>query len=49
MIKCVVCGDSPESRKDFLPVEPKGTADRKWACTDCLNNIGYNPETGITE
>lgn len=37
-MKCCYCGDSPETGKWFIPVEPAGTKDRKWACNACATN-----------
>lgn len=38
MITCFKCGDTDENRKStFVPVQPKGTPNRKWICTECLN------------
>lgn len=36
-MKCYKCGDSPETGKSFIPVEPAGTPNRKWACTECAS------------
>lgn len=37
ILKCCKCGDGIGSGKSFIPIEPKGTPDRKWACTECAS------------
>lgn len=38
-MKCYYCGDTPESGKDFIPIDKPGTVNRRWACTCCANEI----------
>lgn len=38
-MKCCRCGDSPETGKSFIPIEPAGTPNRKWSCTECANSL----------
>ena len=38
-MKCCKCGISPESGRSFIPIEPAGTPNRKWACTQCADLI----------
>lgn len=34
-MKCYYCGKGMESGRDFIPIEPAGTKNRKWSCVDC--------------
>lgn len=38
-MKCYKCGDSIESGKSFIPVDPPGTPKRRWSCIECANII----------
>lgn len=38
-MKCYKCGCGLESGRDFIPIEPKGTLNRKWTCTLCADLI----------
>jgi len=38
-MKCCKCGCGLESGRDFIPIEPQGTPNRKWVCTLCADLI----------
>lgn len=38
-MKCCKCGDSIESGKSFIPIQPASTPNRKWVCTDCADLV----------
>lgn len=38
-MKCCRCNKGMSELKcGMIPIEPKGTKDRKWICTDCATN-----------
>jgi len=49
-MKYYKCGRKPvQNNLDMLPIEPKGTPNRKWVCTECATpeQINSIPNVGI--
>lgn len=38
-MRCYKCGNGVESGRDFIPIEPAGTPNRKWCCTLCADDV----------
>lgn len=36
---CCKCGDGMESGKDFIPIDPAGSENRRFVCTSCADFI----------
>lgn len=37
-MKCTRCNKQMSEVNGMIPIEPKGTKDRKWVCTNCATN-----------
>lgn len=35
-MKCCFCNQGIDEGKTLIPIEPRGTKNRKWACLDCI-------------
>jgi hypothetical protein len=38
-MKCYICGKGMDEGLSLVPIEPKGTLNRKWACLDHAEKI----------
>ncbi|MBH1941653.1 hypothetical protein I5677_12190 [Mobilitalea sibirica] len=38
-MNCCKCNRTMSEVKGMIPIEPKGTPNRKWVCTDCANIV----------
>lgn len=38
-MRCCKCNNGIETGKSFIPIEAKGTPNRKWVCTECANLV----------
>lgn len=42
---CSQCGVGLESGRDFTPIDPKGTPNRRWVCSQCRDKLRNGKQT----
>lgn len=35
LVRCIKCGRGMSQCDGFIPIDPPGTSNRRWVCTDC--------------